>query len=857
MRKLFAVAAVVTGLCALGRLRPLRGAAGDDSPNFGESVDELRRDLDGLHQRLDSLDASTQAALTLTDIHPDLQAMVCKLADALDTLTNTPDAPREPQPQISGLQEATVRLAAAVEELGKVGDDGTPYVLRDLIEKLVSALDGVAESIRLPADPGQSKVHAEVTQLVNQRFLISAAAATAVAAAVGITVSKVSEARQPGDLVAPCLLSLFLTALLAALYVQSMRLRYFMRVLTTHLYPDCQWEKEWYRYRLLYRRTPQHDIDAHALLFFVLPVASGAMPLLSAALRRVEHLSWVYVSTPASWDLWTAFAAAVCLCGYVRASSLADETSTETRLRNRWAEVRKLDEKCEDPETLPRNDDPPEQSPDRLRATGWALACIVAPALYLRVVQGTLGGPREEGFLPSAAFLAGVGLGMRLHLPSATLAEARRIWWAAPLCLVVLAVVYMLGRFFGPTGQLMEPFGVRWLGLLLALTVHAAICGWMVGAASTTQIELPSSAARQQIGTLGATRLVGCLLLVLAGGLSLPWATACIGGTQAQRSEWPFLLAAVGGLSSLLVSLATRDRWPTRTAHTWPVWAMLLIVGALVCVTAAPFLPKAVPLFLPDLGTALWSAAFAFSAVCTVMLVTDLSIHVRKGRLAICKVTPYDPKDTTPMANVKVCWRRKNEATWHVMDTGLDGATLCVDRDDCVLQVSNESDSPERAKVARKRVVIEAHPNGVTLDETREADGKVIITVTVINGTSKTLTSRPLADGAVALTWVTVKDSKTERKGDLTASRSRTGDHGIQLTVNVAEGQFGVEGGCGLDLGDNSIEFKQERSKTIHLLGDEDLCVQFSNLDHHSADLISVKAGDGLTVLSSLGHRTG
>jgi hypothetical protein len=140
------------------------------------------------------------------------------------------------------------------------------------------------------------KLHAEVNQLVNQRFLLNTAAITIFGIIMAWTMSRPIQ-----TIVAPAsdfisAVSTLLTLLLFSLYILSHLLRRTTRVITTYLIAKSmsEWEEDWQSFRS--SNTYFAYTKSQTILFLSLGLLSSTWPYLFGLIMRSP-----VVLTPVLW----------------------------------------------------------------------------------------------------------------------------------------------------------------------------------------------------------------------------------------------------------------------------------------------------------------------------------------------------------------------------------------------------------------------------------------------------------------------------------------------------------------------------------------------------------------------------
>ncbi len=107
----------------------------------------------------------------------------------------------------------------------------------------------VAPNVK-PNEPDQFKLHNEINQCVNQRFLLTGASVTLFGIIARHLLPGVSEPKLD-EIITSLLLSLTYSILLMAFFWQSQQLRKMMRTYSSYLIQKglSEWEQDWYEFR--------------------------------------------------------------------------------------------------------------------------------------------------------------------------------------------------------------------------------------------------------------------------------------------------------------------------------------------------------------------------------------------------------------------------------------------------------------------------------------------------------------------------------------------------------------------------------------------------------------------------------
>ena len=183
-----------------------------------------------------------------------------------------------------------------------------------------------------PADV--SRLHAEINQIVNQRFVLTTLAITVFAAAIVWMIPKDIQPA-PGPVTFPFMMSTILSSLLFAIYLWSHLLKHVMRIWTEYLIAagKSKWEVDW----SAYRATRYFAYTKASTIMFLLLLAIGnAFPFLLAWGDNFTVASGAAVMSSVSGCV---AALLIYLMGF---HNLFD---TDKKIKKKWKEVKSAPER--------------------------------------------------------------------------------------------------------------------------------------------------------------------------------------------------------------------------------------------------------------------------------------------------------------------------------------------------------------------------------------------------------------------------------------------------------------------------------------------------------------------------------
>ena len=191
-------------------------------------------------------------------------------------------------------------------------------------------------------EPDRFKIHNEINQCGNQRFLLTAGAVALFGTVARYLLPSVTEPRFDEVITAACVSSGY-SLILAALFYQSRQLRRVIRNLSTYLRAKgwSDWEADWYikRRRGPHHQTPAPDLVAHRSVFAAMAVATLLclpLPAFANAHLRGEQSRW----QPWGWIMiGVAAVLALAVLVYVVSVATQDSSAQEDEMFAEWKQV--------------------------------------------------------------------------------------------------------------------------------------------------------------------------------------------------------------------------------------------------------------------------------------------------------------------------------------------------------------------------------------------------------------------------------------------------------------------------------------------------------------------------------------
>lgn len=176
------------------------------------------------------------------------------------------------------------------------------------------------------------KIHAEINQIVNQRFLLTTLAVTLFGTVAALTTPRggIPSEHVGFTFTFSYVTSMLLFVMFALLFVSSLNLRNYLRVLSTYLDEAglSQWERDWAKFRSggysAYTTT-------QTFFFLTLGMVATAYPFLIEILYQ-GCITWRWVNI-LTLILFFAHEILVAFLGFRKC------TNAESRLRKRWRSI--------------------------------------------------------------------------------------------------------------------------------------------------------------------------------------------------------------------------------------------------------------------------------------------------------------------------------------------------------------------------------------------------------------------------------------------------------------------------------------------------------------------------------------
>lgn len=132
----------------------------------------------------------------------------------------------------------------------------------------------------------RAKLHSEVSQIVNHRFLLTTIAVTVFAISSGWIVPHVENIRHIEEATTISVMSAVLTVIMLILYWQSHYLRKVLRTFTAYLIvvDKSQWEMDWHSFRSFHDRDAHNDTKSQILAYVCFCFIFALYPLIITAI---------------------------------------------------------------------------------------------------------------------------------------------------------------------------------------------------------------------------------------------------------------------------------------------------------------------------------------------------------------------------------------------------------------------------------------------------------------------------------------------------------------------------------------------------------------------------------------------
>jgi hypothetical protein len=186
--------------------------------------------------------------------------------------------------------------------------------------------------LRGPNGPDEAKLHAEINQIGNQRFVLTTLAITLFGALITFMVPKTTPSAVTGIDIFPFTISVILSVLLFGVYLWCHFLKNMMRILTSYLAETkkSSWELDW----IEFRREPYYaHTKPQTIIFLLLNAIGAAFPFLLAAIYVVP------ITSTAGWVMTLlAFTVTELLILLIGFNNLFDN---EAKITKRWNDLNK------------------------------------------------------------------------------------------------------------------------------------------------------------------------------------------------------------------------------------------------------------------------------------------------------------------------------------------------------------------------------------------------------------------------------------------------------------------------------------------------------------------------------------
>jgi hypothetical protein len=188
-------------------------------------------------------------------------------------------------------------------------------------------------TLKGPTPEDVHKIHAEVNQLVNQRFTLTTLAVTVFIAGLALLLPRDSSSVGTEVGIYRYSLSILLLLFLLLLFYLAHRLTYVLRTLTTYLDVSgvSGWESDWREYRGRYPWYIDYP-QSQSIVFLGLGIIAGCFPFSLGALFRIS--------------LCPQFGAVCCGAGLliylllVSCMGFGNFLKKEKRIRQRWQRIK-------------------------------------------------------------------------------------------------------------------------------------------------------------------------------------------------------------------------------------------------------------------------------------------------------------------------------------------------------------------------------------------------------------------------------------------------------------------------------------------------------------------------------------
>lgn len=193
-------------------------------------------------------------------------------------------------------------------------------------------------SLKIPSAEDLGKIHSEITQIVNQRFLITTSAITVFGVFVAWLIPKDAPTTESSVAIFTIAGSMLLTWLLGALYLfNHFFLRGMLRVYTSYLIvtQSSSWEYDWQRYRLDFRWYLGYT-KGQAVVFLFLGAVSTCFPFAIALGYSLNLCHW-------NW-LWADIVTGAIYLLFVLLTGVLNWLNPEQKAKEKWQKLKDEEE---------------------------------------------------------------------------------------------------------------------------------------------------------------------------------------------------------------------------------------------------------------------------------------------------------------------------------------------------------------------------------------------------------------------------------------------------------------------------------------------------------------------------------
>ena len=138
-------------------------------------------------------------------------------------------------------------------------------------------------------DQDRTKLHGEINQNVNQRFLLTGTT-VAVFALIAKDLFPTATSEKPPDVLKASVLAIVYSVLLCLLFFQSLQLRKVVRTYSTYLIAKewSEWEEDWALFREKHPKLSRYDLRGHTIVFQVMSLLLFVATLYNAYINATQ-----------------------------------------------------------------------------------------------------------------------------------------------------------------------------------------------------------------------------------------------------------------------------------------------------------------------------------------------------------------------------------------------------------------------------------------------------------------------------------------------------------------------------------------------------------------------------------------